>query len=112
MNKQMQYDVKKDQSNKNDGKNQKMKNERAYLNFLELEFLGGIEDSFDCAGFCKSPLFYFSKSTYHGYPEQTCLLEVIEYMKQISGPLATECQVIYITLILLFIMSFTLYGKQ
>ena len=50
-----------------------MEEEEILLQYLELEYLATIEDSMDCAGICRSPLFYFSKSVFSGYPKHSCM---------------------------------------
>jgi len=37
-----------------------------------VEFLGSMEDAFDCAGLCYTPLFYMKKSIAVGPPKQDC----------------------------------------
>ena len=55
-----------------------MEEEEILLQYLELEYLAAIEESMKCAGICRSPLFYFSKSIYSGYPTETCMTKMVE----------------------------------
>jgi len=88
-------------------KNAKMMElEEIFIEYSNLELLGEIEEEIGCAGFCSTPLFYFSQSTYDGYPQETCFMEVLDYMKEASGPLKAECRVIGYTLVILWLMSF------
>ena len=57
-----------------------MEDEEIFLQYLDLEYLAAIEESLECAGICRSPLFYFSKSAYSGYPKEKCMTMVVEYV--------------------------------
>ena len=65
----------------------------------------------ECAGICQSPLFYFSKSAYSGYPTKTCMTQMVEYVQAASGPLGFVSNFIGDILMLLLVMSFSLFGK-
>lgn len=42
-----------------------------------VQFLGSLEDSFDCAGLCYTPLFYLKKSIALGKPTEDCARAVV-----------------------------------
>ena len=94
-------------------RNKEMELEEIFIEYSNLELLSEIEEEMGCAGLCKTPLFYFSQSTYLGYPQQTCFIETMEFLKEASGPLAAECRVIGFTLLILWFMSFiAMLGKD
>lgn len=93
-------------------RSKEMELEEIFIEYSNLELLGELEEEIGCAGFCSTPLFYFSQSTYDGYPNETCFLKMLDFMKEASGPLAAECRVIGATLVLLWILSFiAIYEK-
>ena len=51
-----------------------MSSNEYFLNYLELKLVDAVEKSFQCAGMCKTGLFYYAKPTYLGAPAETCLL--------------------------------------
>lgn len=79
--------------------------------FLELEFVSNIEEEMECSGFCKSALFYWEQDIYNGYPTETCAYSVLEFFREIAGPLKAECNVVGTICLWLFFLHFTLYGK-
>ena len=90
-----------------------MELEEIFIEYSNLELLGELEEEIGCAGFCSTPLFYFSQSTYDGYPDETCFMKTLNFMKEASGPLAAECRVIGVTLIILWFLSFiAIYQKD
>ena len=46
-----------------------MELEEIFIEYTKLEMLGELEEEIGCAGFCQTPLFYFTKSTYEGLPK-------------------------------------------
>ena len=88
-----------------------MEEEEIFLQYLQLEYLAAIEESMGCAGICRSPLFYFSKSVYSGYPTETCMTKMVEYVQRVSKPVGTISNFIGTILMLLLATSFSLFGK-
>ena len=39
-----------------------------FVKYLELDFLGYIEEKFKCSGMCNEGLFYFSRNITYGVP--------------------------------------------
>jgi len=90
---------------------EKAANSEAVEEFLELDFIGGIETSMDCSGICKPALFYWEKDIYHGFPEGTCGIKIIEFFKGAASPLKAVLRVIATALLWIFFLHFALYGK-
>ena len=90
---------------------EKAANSEAIEEFLELDFIGGIENSMGCSGICKSALFYWEKDIYHGYPEETCGLKIIDFFRDAANPLKAALRVVATALLWIFLLHFTLYGK-
>jgi len=57
-------------TNRSDVIRHAMRNE---LEVLNLDLFSKIEEEYDCSGMCESALFYYSKSTSEGIPNDTCL---------------------------------------
>ena len=89
----------------------KMEEQEIFRQYLEFKYIGKIEDSMDCAGICRSPLFYFSKSVYSGFPKETCMKSLIDYVQEASQPVGVLCRIIGTTLVFTFVMGITLFGK-
>ena len=90
---------------------QKVANSEAVEEFLELDFIGGIESSMDCSGICKSALFYWEKDIYHGFPEGTCGIKIIQFFRRAAGPLKAALGLVATALLWIFVLHFALYGK-
>jgi hypothetical protein len=89
----------------------KMADNEAIYEFLELDFVASIEEEMKCSGFCKTALFYWEQDIYNGYPTETCAYAVLDFFRDIAGPLKTECNVVATICLWLFLLHFTLYGK-
>lgn len=50
-----------------------------------VQFLGSLEDAFDCAGLCYTPLFYMKKSIAVGPPKQDCARAAVAKFGNNSG---------------------------
>jgi hypothetical protein len=98
---------------KQDGgkKYNKMSDDTAVEEFLELEFVADIEEELQCSGFCKPALFYWEQDIYKGVPTETCGYAVMDFFRKAAGPLKTEMRVVATTCLWLFFLHFTLYGK-
>ena len=56
-------------------------NVEALRSYLELWFIAAIEEEFNCSGVCKPALFYWERNIYSGYPEETCAVHMIDYVR-------------------------------
>ena len=92
--------------------NKAMQKDEIFESFLESEFISRVEEAMNCSGFCANSLFYFSKSTENGYPDETCLEKIVDYLIKICNPLEKECDAIGGILVGIFFMHFTFYGRK
>lgn len=80
--------------------------------FLEFDFIAGIEEGMRCSGVCKSALFYWEKDIYSGYPEEPCAYAMVDFFRGASRPLKATLRVVATDMLFLFILHFTFYGKS
>ena len=89
----------------------KMRDQQALAEFLELDFIAEIEEEMECSGVCQTALFYWERDIYSGYPTETCAYAMLEFFRDAAGPLKAELRVVATTLLFIFIFHFSLYGK-
>jgi len=67
------------------------------------------EDSFGCSGMCVPSLFYFGRNITEGYPKETCLHHMKNYIHDNGEPYAVSCSIASILCFLVFVLHFGLY---
>jgi len=73
---------------------------RAFFSTKGYDFLGELEDKYDCASVCTLPLFYINKEISEGKPEKECIQGMYDGIK---GAMKAEAIFIIIGAIALFI---------
>jgi hypothetical protein len=65
-----------------------------------------------CSGMCRESLFYFGRNiNQDGYPMETCLKKVKEYLTDNALPYTTCCVLLALNNIWIFIISFCMCRK-
>jgi len=79
---------------------------------LQIEMYAEIEDMFDCSGMCRPALFYFGRSINDGYPLETCLMSLKEYLDNEAGSYGDTTYFTAMVALFLFFLHFGLYFRQ
>ena len=79
--------------------------------FLELDFLGYVEEKFQCSGMCNKGLFYFSRNITEGIPEKTCLSSIHTHLVEEASGLGGMSTFVALLALWCFGCHFFLYCK-
>lgn len=80
------------------------------LNHVNLYAL--IEDMFKCSGMCRPSLFYFGLPVSMGYPEETCLHHMKDFLDTEAANFAKASVVTGLIFLFIFILHFGLYFRD
>jgi hypothetical protein len=82
------------------------------LDLVEFNIVSLFEEEFKCSGICTSALFYYSEPLYNGRPSETCLESIRHTFQGKIGVLLDTTGAISAMSFLIFLMHFSLYGKN
>jgi len=68
-----------------------------------------LEEMFECSGMCRPALFYHSLPVSEGYPMQTCIQELKEFVDDGAVSFAQTSVVTGVLSLVLFLMHFRFY---
>ena len=76
----------------------------------DLKLYALAEDSFDCSGMCMPSLFYFGRNiSEDGYPKETCLHHIKNYIHENGEPYALSCSITAVLCFWMLLLHFGLY---
>ena len=79
-----------------------------------MELIQNIEEKFECSGMCRRSLFYFGRdiTEYPKPPQQTCLVDLVHYVKSESVHFSNTAMLSGTVAIILVVLHFQLYCKK
>ena len=77
----------------------------------KLEWYWDIENYYNCSGFCRPSMFYYSRNVEYGPPTTTCLIHFKEQFTGESRSFAIISVIIGVNALLQFLFHFCLYSR-
>jgi hypothetical protein len=80
--------------------------------YLDLELIGHIEETFQCSGMCQNGLFYFSKNITEGIPIKTCLQSIHTRIVSETKGFGTMSTLVGLLALWCFMIHFFIYAQH